>query len=966
MNQLFPKVSVIIPCYNLGRYLDEAVDSVLAQTYQNFEIIIVNDGSTDQFTINLLKTYKKLKTKTIHTENQGVSKARNTGINLSSGKYIVCLDADDKIGFTYLEKAVKILEENENVGLVDCEVELFGEQNGQCEFLPKYSFPLILLINCVYPVGVFRKSDWEKTNGYNPNMIYGWEDHDFWLYIVELGREVVRLPEVLFFYRQRSGSRDKSIQGEQFIYLYAQLFKNHPKLYSENIEFIFKNILDLRAQVWSLEKQLEKFKLEATINSLNLKEINLVIFPDWGQPEESLYAELKRVIGAILRHPEKDNITLLIDTKNLSDAAEIDANLVLSGVMMNLFWEEDLEINHNQPQITLLENLSESEWKALLPRLQSRIKLENEELQAIAKLELETIQVCELDELSTQPKLKLYFCNQLYSQGRYEEAIEKYQNFLANQAGDVEIYLNLSNCFRNTHQTEKSVITLKNGINFYKKSAILHFYLIQSLQLTGKAQEAISAAETASHLLPDEYVFKILKNLIVPIVYDKFDEISFYRQRFVKGLKKLVEQTSLATPEESIKALQGVSRVTNFYLVYQAQNDRDLQQQYGSLVHKITAANYPKWIEPLAMPPLEEKQKIRVGYISGYLHAYSGTYWLLGWLRQCNRENFEIYCYYTGNNPDLITQQFQEYSDIFHHIPGNLEAVCQQILADRLHILVFPEIGMDAPTIPIASLRLAPVQCTAWGHPVTSGLPTIDYYLSSELMEPENAQEHYTETLIRLPNLAISYPKPEIPALTKTRFNFGLRDDAVVYLCCQAPFKYLPQHDFIFTEIARRVPQAQLIFIRADNLKSRIQGAFAAAEMRSEEYCVFLPTQARFDYLMLNLLCDVYLDSFGFSGGNTTLDAIACNLPIVTCPGEFMRGRLSYAMLTRLGLSETIAQDEAEYIDIAVRLGLEPAWREQIVQYTAQHHDCLYNDTTCVAALEEFYRRVVREGFRQR
>jgi predicted O-linked N-acetylglucosamine transferase (SPINDLY family)/glycosyltransferase involved in cell wall biosynthesis len=964
MNQPLPKVSVIIPCYNLGQYIDEAVESVLAQTYRNFEIIIVNDGSTDEETINILKNYNKPKIEVLHTTNQGVSAARNTGIQGATGKYIICLDADDKIGNTYLEKAVKVLEEHQNIGIVDCEVELFGEQTGRCKFLPEYQLSLILLVNCVYPIGVFRKSDWERTNGYNSNMIYGWEDHDFWLSIIELGREVVRLPEVLFFYRQRSGSRDKSIQREQFIYLYAQLFKNHTKLYSENIEIIFKYILDLRSSVWKLEDQLEKNQVEATFNSLNLKETNLVIFPDWCQPEESLFLELKKVIEVILSHPEKENLSLLIDTSNIPDDSEFDADLVLSGIIMNLLLEEDLEVT-NEPNISLLENLSESAWKALLPHIQYRIRLENEDKQAITKIESTTIQSCELDELIAQPTLQLCLCHQLYSQKRYDEAIEKYQKIPENQR-DAGIYFNLSECFRNLYRIEEAINTLKEGICYYPTNHQLYFYLIQRLQQAGKIQEAISLAETASQLLPDEYVFKIIKNLIIPIVYNTSEEISFYRQRFIQGLENLIQQTSLETHEEKINALRGISCVTNFYLVYQAHNDRDVQHQYGNLVHQITAANYPKWAEPLSMPPLQENQKIRVGYISAYLHAYSGTYWLLGWLRHGDRQNFEIYCYYTGNDPDIITQQFQQYSDVFHHIPGNLEAVSQQILDDRLHILVFPEIGMDAPTIPIASLRLAPVQCTAWGHPVTSGLPTIDYYLSSELMEPENAQEHYTETLIRLPNLAIAYPKPDIPALTKTRSDFALRDDAVVYLCCQAPFKYLPQHDFIFTEIARHVPQAQFVFIRADNLKPRLLKAFAAAGLKCEDYCVFLPGQARFDYLMLNLLCDVYLDSFGFSGGNTTLDAIACNLPIVTCPGEFMRGRLSYAMLTRLGLSETIAQDEAEYIEIAVRLGLEPVWRDQIVQYTAEHHDCLYNDTTCVAALEEFYQRVVREGLTQR
>jgi predicted O-linked N-acetylglucosamine transferase (SPINDLY family) len=346
----------------------------------------------------------------------------------------------------------------------------------------------------------------------------------------------------------------------------------------------------------------------------------------------------------------------------------------------------------------------------------------------------------------------------LYQKNRYEEAIESYKMLLETELAKVEVYLNLRDCYINLNQIEEAISILQEGIHYHPKAGILRFYLIEILRQSGRTKEAITSATDAARQLPYEYVFKILSFLMLPIVYSTTDEVRFYRKQFARGLQNLIEQTSLETPEEKTMALKGVSSVTNFYLVYQAHNDRDLQHQYGNLVHQITAANYPKWVEPLSLHPLQENQKIRVGYISAYLHAYSGTYWLLGWLRHGDRQNFEIYCYYTGNDPDIITQQFQQYSDVFHHIPGNLEAVSQQILDDRLHILVFPEIGMDAPTIPIASLRLAPVQCTAWGHPVTSGLPTIDYYLSSELMEPENAQEHYTETLIRLPNLAIAYP----------------------------------------------------------------------------------------------------------------------------------------------------------------------------------------------------------------
>jgi tetratricopeptide (TPR) repeat protein len=116
---------------------------------------------------------------------------------------------------------------------------------------------------------------------------------------------------------------------------------------------------------------------------------------------------------------------------------------------------------------------------------------------------------------------------------------------------------------------EEAINTLQEGIRCYPTNAQLHFYLIQRLPQVGKIQEAISAAETALTLLPNEYVFKIIKNLIIPIVYNTSEEISFYRQRFIQGLQNLIQQTSLETPEEKTNALKGISCVANFYLVYQ-------------------------------------------------------------------------------------------------------------------------------------------------------------------------------------------------------------------------------------------------------------------------------------------------------------------------------------------------------------------------------------------------------------
>ncbi|MDZ8221586.1 tetratricopeptide repeat protein [Nostoc sp. ChiVER01] len=684
--------------------------------------------------------------------------------------------------------------------------------------------------------------------------------------------------------------------------------------------------------------------------------INVIVFPDWSQSEELLIIQLEQVIKTVINHSDSSQITLLINTNGIS---EDDANLVLSTVAMNLLLIENFDITV-ECEISLLGNLDEIELRAIIPFLHGRIILQNENIEGLALSLIQNIPVYEIKSFNNIHIEQLTFdlSNRLFQEGRWTEAITQYQKLLEIQSGDADIYWNLSYCYRQLNLLDEYFQTLQQGIKLYPQEGRLHFSLIIDLRRNGRIQEAILSAENAAKCLPNDYTFKILKYLTVPSIYENKEEINFYRQRFTLGLQDLVQQTSLKTTEEQKSALAGIGRLTNFYLSYQAQNDIDLQRQYGKLVHEIITANYPQWVIPLSMPKLQPNQKIRIGYVSHYLHSYSGTLWLTGWLRYCDRQNFEIYCYYTGNEPDPVTQQFQNYSDVFHHIPYNLSAACEQIIADKLHILVFPEIGMDAQTMQMAGLRLAPLQCVAWGHPVTTGLPTIDYFLSSELMEPENAQEHYSEKLIRLPNIGVSYPKPYIPPVIKTRSDFGLQDDAVIYLCCQAPFKYLPQYDFIFAEIARRLPEAKFVFLRGTLLEPRLKRAFAAVGLNSEDYCVFLNIPERLDYLIINLLSDVYLDTFTWSGGNTTLEAIACNLPIVTCPGEFMRGRHSDSFLKMLGVTDTIAENETEYIEIAVKLGLDPAWRGTIAERMSQNHDRLFDDKACVEGLEAFYKEV--------
>lgn len=567
------------------------------------------------------------------------------------------------------------------------------------------------------------------------------------------------------------------------------------------------------------------------------------------------------------------------------------------------------------------------------------------------------------------PKAYLCFGDASYYQEKYAEAIIEYQKFLEYKTGDMGFYIGLAYCYISLNRYEEAIKVYRESLLLYPTAIKLYSRLVLLLQAMGHNQEAQEVASEGSLLLPDDLSLRLAKDLTLPILYETQEEIDFYRCQFYQCLKSLIQQTPLDTPEAINNALRGIGSHDNFYLQYQGYNDRELQTKYGQFVHRIMAAKYPQWVEALPMPPLGQNGKIRIGYLGDSMRSPGVGKLYLGWLNNCERQKFEVYCYYTHSVCDHLTHQFHLSSNTFYQIPNDLEAICKQILADRLHILVIPAIGMNSLITQIAGLRLAPVQCTTWAHPVTSGLPSIDYFLSSNLMEPENAQEHYCEQLIRLPNLAFSYPKLTLPEHTKTRLDFQLRKEAVVYLSCQSLSKYLPQYDYIFPEIAQRVSSAQFAFISSyvgshintNRFQQRLQQAFANFGLKMEDYCVIVPRQNRIGYFNLMLASDIFLDTFTWSGGITTLDAIACALPIVTCPGELMRGRQSYAFLKILGVTETIAKNEAEYIEIAIRLGLNPAWRGRIVQQMKQRHSYLYDDKVCVAALEEFYQRVVLE-----
>lgn len=238
-------VSIIMPCYNDGCYIEAAIESIKKQTYSNWELIIIDDGSEDERTKDILQSIRDEKIKIFHTAHLRPAGARNYGIEHAAGKYILPVDSDDKIEKTYIEKAVKIIESDPAIGVVYCEADLFGEKKGKWD-LPKYSFETMLLDNIVFVTALFYKEDWKKVGGFNTNMKAGMEDYDFWISILALGREIYQIPEVLFHYRIKPVSRTTGFQSDsgQKKEVYRQIYDNHKEFYHENEEIYAKVLRD--------------------------------------------------------------------------------------------------------------------------------------------------------------------------------------------------------------------------------------------------------------------------------------------------------------------------------------------------------------------------------------------------------------------------------------------------------------------------------------------------------------------------------------------------------------------------------------------------------------------------------------------------------------------------------------------------------------------------------------------------
>jgi len=496
----------------------------------------------------------------------------------------------------------------------------------------------------------------------------------------------------------------------------------------------------------------------------------------------------------------------------------------------------------------------------------------------------------------------------------------------------------------------------------------------------GRSDDAIASHERAIAADPASGPARLAACMAqLPILYRSQAEVAERRQRYAAALEHLIA----GDPQILAGA---IGRSQPFFLPYQGEDDRVLQATYGQFVCRVLAETEVArgTPAPLAARPAQD-ERIRIGIVCGFFCDHTlFKLFLEGWLTHLDRSRFEVTGFHTGRTVDAHTARCATLCDRFVHGLPSAAAWQKAVAGVAPHVLLYPEVGMDPIAARLAAMRLAPVQCVAWGQPETTGMPTIDYFLSSELMEPPDGDAYYTERLVRLPNLGLCYtpagarspmprvtdqvspfPVPAIPIEeAPADFEHGypmLEPPAPVFWSGQALYKYLPQYDEIFPRIAVELGACRFMFIAfarsravTDAFRDRLWAAFDAAGLDAGQHIVILPPMSQSDYLDAVGLADVILDTPGWSGGKSTLDCLVWNPAIVTLPGRFMRGRHTAAILRRIGCEATVAGSVDEYVAISVQLARDPLWLAKVRQMVASGKHLAFNDLAYMRALETF------------
>jgi protein O-GlcNAc transferase len=522
--------------------------------------------------------------------------------------------------------------------------------------------------------------------------------------------------------------------------------------------------------------------------------------------------------------------------------------------------------------------------------------------------------------------------NVLWAQGRAAEAVASYGRALSYKPDYPEAHSNLGNVLLEQGKLAEAVLSYGRALHFKPDYVEAHSNLGNALKEQGRLEEAAASYHRALALEAGHAEARLgLAMATIPLFAATVAESNEVAANFSRSLDELVAWSN-TNPGRLGRA---VGHNQPFYLAYRPGDITGLLSRCGDLACTAAAAYWqpPKLDGSQVARP--SRERVRLVVVSGQVrHHPVWDVLLRGIIANIDRLRFEVFLYHTGSLVDAETQWAQARVDRFVQGPKPLHGWLDEIARDRPEVVFYPEVGMDPATCTLAALRLAPVQVAGWGHPVTTGLPTMDLFISGELLEEAGNEKHYREKLVRLPGTGVF---TESGAAQPQRWDGpGRVTNVVRFALCQQPIKVDPAHDVLLARIAKAVgpsefwlaSPAKLDWVTA-KVHARLAAAFRAEGLDPDNHLRVMPWLAREQFAGFLDEMDVYLDCPGFSGFTTAWRALHRGLPIVTWEGEFLRQRLAAGLLRQIGMTEGIASSGDQYVDIAVRWAAESRQSDQ-------------------------------------
>jgi protein O-GlcNAc transferase len=546
----------------------------------------------------------------------------------------------------------------------------------------------------------------------------------------------------------------------------------------------------------------------------------------------------------------------------------------------------------------------------------------------------------------------------LASLGQPDEAETCLRRAVAIRPDDAAIHNGLGNFFMARGDTEEAEACFRGAVELDQDFQDAHANLADLLAEIGQLDEARAGYERELALTPGSMGPRIKQAFLMPIFPASPSAISDIRAHFAEDIEGLT--SGGGTVENPLKEIGR----TPFYLAYHDENDAPLMQRLARM-HTTLCPDLEWTAEHCLNPkPRDAQRRVRVGFVSMFFHGHTIGKLTLGIIENIDRDLVDLRVFMTRDKVDSMSRAIEAAAEKTVFMDPDLDSARRAIAAEELDVLFYPDIGMHPFTYFLAFSRLAPVQAVSWGHPVSTGIPAMDYFLSAEDLEPEGAEEDYSETLIRLGHLPTCYSRPFTPEPADDRTLFGFPDDATLYLCPQTLFKLHPDFDAVLGHILRRDANGRIVLIAGNHRgwDEALKARFAKAFPDQVDRVLFIPRMSGAKFMHLLRAADATLDPPTFSGGNTTFEAFNLGVPIVTWPSGRMRGRVTYACYKAMGLDDLVADSAETYVNLALRLANDVDFHQTMAARIREHSHRLFDNTNAVRHMERFFVEAAKAG----